>query len=74
MLKTSGFQNLVLISTLFVVFGTQPTSARGWHARDGRGGDAGTAENRHGSSAYGKAKVEELDRLLTKLKDICRGC
>jgi hypothetical protein len=32
--------------------------------------------DRHGNNAYGKAKVEERDRLIDKLKNmnICRGC
>jgi hypothetical protein len=37
-----------------------------------RGGGRGGGRN----SAYGKARIEERDKLLTKLKNanICRGC
>jgi hypothetical protein len=63
----------------------EPALARGVHNHGGTrmphgGGDlAGGSEasgegHRHGNNAYGKAKVEEKDRLLGKLKSICRGC
>jgi hypothetical protein len=59
------------ILVLFLVISTaQPVLARGSHWSEvGAAGD-----RRHGNSSYGKAKVEERDRLLSKLKDICRGC
>jgi hypothetical protein len=62
----------------------EPALARGVHNHGGthmpHGGDlaggseAGGEAHRHGNNAYGKAKVEEKDRLISKLKSICRGC
>jgi hypothetical protein len=50
-----------------------PAIAQGEHDHGGfqmHGGGHG----RGGNSAYAKAKVEERDRLLSKLKSICKGC
>ena len=38
------------------------------------GSEAGGEAHRHGNNAYGKARIEEKDRLISKLKSICRGC
>jgi hypothetical protein len=51
----------------------KPVIARGHH-HDGV--EASGGGDRRGNNAYGKAKVEERDKLIGKLKNmnICRGC
>jgi hypothetical protein len=55
---------------------SSPVLAHGGRDHSGSDVHAGGGNGRHGNSAYGKAKVEERDRLLSKLKktNICRGC
>ena len=72
----------VALALLFSAVGIVPGFARGGHhgmhlqsGAPNMEGDS-DAERGHGrgNNAYNKAKVEERDRLLSKLKDICRGC
>lgn len=60
---------------LIAMFCSSPVLAQRGHDHSGDV-HAGGGNGRHGNSAYGKAKVEERDRLLSKLKNtnICRGC
>lgn len=71
--KFSAFVLILLLAAI----GT-PSLARGWHAHRGEhnGAEVHESGGRGRNSAYGKAKVEERDRLLSKLKgmNICRGC
>jgi hypothetical protein len=70
---------------LLLVACTEPALARGVHnhgvtdmphagAGMAGGSEAGGEAHRHGNNAYGKARIEEKDRLISKLKSICRGC
>lgn len=54
-------------------------SARGHDGLRSSGGAVGygggfAGGRRHANDAYVKAASQERDRLLKKLKDICRGC
>jgi hypothetical protein len=72
----------VVLTLLFLTAGVVPGSAHGghhgMHLQNGDRGTEGDSEagrgRQRGNSAYAKAKVEERDRLLNKLKSICRGC
>jgi hypothetical protein len=64
---------IIKIAAIRIVLTAQPVLARGHHHD---GGAVSGGGDRHGNNAYGKAKVEERDRLIDKLKNmnICRGC
>jgi hypothetical protein len=79
-MRTSAAVLMVLLMAC-----TEPALARGMHthggthmahgARDLAGGSEAGGEGRgRGNNAYGKARIEEKDRLISKLKSICRGC
>lgn len=57
-----------------------PADARGGHGFGGHGfggmhGAAGfVGGRRHGDDAYTRAALAEEEKLLAKLKNICRGC
>jgi hypothetical protein len=51
-----------------------PVVAQGEHDHNGFHMHGGGGHGRGGNNAYGKAKIEERDRLLGKLKSICKGC
>jgi hypothetical protein len=71
-----------VLMLLLMACAAEPASARGIHDYGGThhegnaviGSEAGFESRRHGNTAYAKAKIEERDRLLGKLKSICRGC
>ena len=76
-------QSAVFTATLGLVFLTALTfsaDARGVHGigRDlgghGMHGPQFSGGRRHGTDAYVKAASDERDKLLIKLKSICRGC
>jgi len=76
-------QSAVVTFTLGLVFLTTlafTADARGVHGigRDfgghGTHGPQLSGDRRHGNDAYVKAASDERDKLLTKLKNICRGC
>ena len=72
----------LVLTLLFLIAGAVPGFAHGghhgMHLQSGEHGaesdSAAMRGHQRGNSAYAKAKVEERDRLLSKLKDICRGC
>jgi hypothetical protein len=77
-MRTATVVLALLLSTIGVVPGFAHGGHHGMHLQNGEhsmegDSDAGRGHGR-GNSAYNKAKVEERDRLLSKLKDICRGC
>jgi hypothetical protein len=63
----------VTVILILMILTAQPVLARGHHQHHGGEAD-GSGDSRRG--AYGKAKVEERDKLIVKLKNmsICRGC
>jgi hypothetical protein len=64
----------VTLALVLIVLTAQPVVARDdHHHRQGAEADVG---DRRGNNAYGKAKVDERDKLIGKLKNmnICRGC
>jgi hypothetical protein len=64
----------IIVAILLIIFAAQPVPAHGaHHHHQGAEADGG---DRRGNNAYGKAKVEERDKLIGKLKNmnICRGC
>ena len=69
----------VVLTLLLLTAGVVPASAHGGHhgMQNGDRATEGDSEagrgHQRGNSAYAKAKVEEKDRLLSKLKSICRG-
>jgi hypothetical protein len=69
----------LLLATLFAFSSSRVATARGGGGGHGFGG-AGlhdvhfAGHGRHGNDSYIKAASEEREKLLTKLKDICRGC
>lgn len=78
-------QTSAAVLMLLLMARTEPALARGVHNHgvthmphggdDMAGGsEAGGEARRHGNHAYGKARIEEKDRLISKLKSICRGC
>ena len=77
---TIGFCSLAIIAALMLA----PTAveARGGHHFGGHHGMIGMngesaahpSDGRHVDEAYAKAVSAEHERLLGKLKDICRGC
>jgi hypothetical protein len=64
----------IIVAMVLIVLTAQPVLARGAHHHN-HGAVAEGAGDRHGN-AYGKAKIEERDKLIGKLKNlnICRGC
>jgi hypothetical protein len=83
-MKLSGWAKaLVVILAIVISVGAAFTSAASARGHDGirssRGGAIANgsgfaAGRRHSNDAYVKAASQERDRLLKKLKDICRGC
>ncbi len=71
-----------VLMLLLTARAVEPASARGIHDYGGThhggntviGSEAGFEGRHQGNTAYAKAKIEERDRLLGKLKSICRGC
>lgn len=71
----------VMIAALgMTVVVVSDADARGHGGGRSFGGGAGAGASRfadgrrHGNDAYVKAASDERDKLLKKLKDICRGC
>jgi hypothetical protein len=72
----------VVVTLLFLTLGAVPGLAHGgrhgMHLQNGDRSTEGDSEagrgHQRGNNAYANAKVEERDRLLSKLKSICRGC
>ncbi len=64
----------IVVAMVLIVLTAQSALARGGHHH--HGAEAGDSGDRRAHSAYGKAKVEERDKLIDKLKNmkICRGC
>lgn len=76
MMRTSTAVLTTLLTLLTA--NAEPALARGMHDHGERNtvssSEAGLGGHQRGNSAYANAKVEERDRLLGRLKSICRGC
>ncbi|MFC0242538.1 hypothetical protein [Rhodopseudomonas telluris] len=64
-----------LAALLLTPLAVQARGGMGFHMHGGMGMHLGRfAAGRHGNDSYIKAASDERDKLLSKLKSICRGC
>ncbi|WP_420135764.1 hypothetical protein [Rhodopseudomonas sp.] len=64
-----------LAAALTTPLAAQARGGMGFHMHGGMGLHHGRfATGRHGNDSYVKAASDERDKLLSKLKSICRGC
>ena len=65
----------MLVALVLFPLAAQARGGMGFHMHGGPGMHHGRfVGGRHGNDSYIKAASDERDKLLSKLKSICRGC